>query len=325
MDISLIHKFLEPRLSEVAALIVSSLRSDVSLLDRTNMSVFSNPGKLLRPMLTLCAAGISGGVNDDSVHYAAATELLHNATLLHDDVVDGSDLRRGKPTVSSLLGSTAAVLLGDFWLVKALDVILGASHYSEPVVRLFGRTISQLAEGEIFQMEKSGAGDTSMDDYLRIVHSKTASLFETAVICGAISADAPERVKAALKAYAGHMGVAFQMKDDVLDYTGGEATGKPRGQDLKERKITLPLLCAFRNVSPEDEASVRDELTHDEDAGSMAARVRDFVLGHEGIEGAETIIAEEIALATECISTLPASDWKDRLSALAGFVGERAE
>jgi octaprenyl-diphosphate synthase len=213
MDIQEIKTLLSGPMSRVEALMADVLRSDIDLLDATNRSLLRQGGKQLRPVLTLLSAGACGGINEDSVRFAAASELIHNSTLLHDDVVDGATERRGRPTVMSILSSPASVLLGDFWLVKAIGTVLDASRFSERVIRLFGKTLSDLAEGELLQMQRASKADTSREDYFRIIYAKTASLFEAAVLSGAISAGAPEAWTEALGTYARHLkeGVAFGM------------------------------------------------------------------------------------------------------------------
>ena len=176
MDIRALKAFLAGPMQEVSALLEASLKSDIALLDATNRSLLSQGGKLMRPMLSLLSAGACGGINADSVRFAAAAEMIHNATLLHDDVVDGATMRRGKPTVMSILSSPASVLVGDYWLVKAIRCILDADRYSERAIRLFAKTLSDLAEGEMLQLQKASSGDTTREDYLRIIYSKTASL-----------------------------------------------------------------------------------------------------------------------------------------------------
>ena len=220
MDIREIKAYLAGPMEEVSALMDDSLHSDIALLDATNRSLLSQGGKRLRPVLTLLAAGACGGVNADSVRFAAASELIHNSTLLHDDVVDGAEERRGKPTVMSILNGPASVLVGDFWLVKALRCILDADRSSERALRLFSKTLTDLAEGEMLQLQKASAGDTTRADYLRIIYAKTASLFEAAALSGAVSAEAPEEWTAALAGYARNLGLAFQIKDDIFDYCG---------------------------------------------------------------------------------------------------------
>ena len=179
-----IISYLEPFWSRTLSFMKEALRSDVPLLDSVNESVAGASGKMLRPMMSLLVARAIGTPNDDSCRYASACELLHNATLMHDDVADESSRRRGRPTVSALLGPSAAVLVGDFWLSKAVELAANSQHFVK-VVKIFSKSLTDLAEGEMFQMEKAGSCDTDEEDYYRIIKCKTASLFEAAGVSGA--------------------------------------------------------------------------------------------------------------------------------------------
>ena len=322
MDITDIKTFLAAPMAEVSALMDESLRSDIALLDATNRSLLSQGGKMMRPVLSLLAAGACG-IKADSIRFAAAAEMIHNATLLHDDVVDGASLRRGRPTVMSILNGPASVLVGDYWLVKAIRCILDAERYSERVIRLFSKTLSDLAEGELLQLQKASKADTTREDYIRIIYSKTASLFEAAVLSGAVSADAPEEWTAALAGYARNLGLAFQIKDDIFDYTGGEVLGKPVGIDLTEQKITLPLLCALDAVPEEEASTVRPLVGQISDMPDLAVRVRDFVLEHDGVPRAVKEMEKYIDEAVFCLAELPETEEKSYLAKIARFVGER--
>ena len=251
MDYKGIKEYLKQDLEGVNALMGKSLSSDIALLDKTNKSVLAHSGKQIRPVLCLLAArACSGGfVTEDTLLYASAVELLHNATLLHDDVADDSPMRRGVPTVMSLLGGRASVLLGDYWLVKGMENILASANSSAKVIRIFAATLSDLAEGELLQLQKADTGDTLEQDYYKIIYNKTSSLFVAAATSGAMSVGASEEKMKAVRTYAKCLGQAFQIKDDIFDYLDNQQTGKPAGLDLKERKITLPLLGALKNVS----------------------------------------------------------------------------
>ena len=274
-------------------------------------------------VLTLLASGACGGIRKDSIRFAAASELIHNSTLLHDDVVDGATLRRGLPTVMSLLSGPASVLLGDYWLVKAIGCILDADRYSERVIRLFSKTLSDLAEGELLQMHKTSAADTTREEYFRIIYSKTASLFESAVLSGAISAEAPEPWADALGGYARNLGLAFQVKDDILDYTGDETVGKPVGIDLQEQKMTLPLLCALETVPEEEAAAVRGKVSRIAGEPALADEVRSFVAERGGVAAAAEEMDNLIREAVFCLEVLPQTEEKSYLAKLARYVGER--
>ena len=228
MDIARVKEYLGAEWTAVQERIACSLESDIDLLDKTNKSILSHSGKQLRPILALLSAracSADGRASEATVRYAAAAELLHNATLLHDDVADDSDQRRGMPTIRSLMGPTVSVLLGDYWLVKAMDLILGSHDADSQVIRIFSKTLSDLAEGELLQLQKAQSGDTVEDDYLRIIYSKTASLFEASCVSAALSVGASESAVEAMKAYAVALGLAFQIKDDILDYDGYLSVG----------------------------------------------------------------------------------------------------
>ena len=322
MEISGLREFLKQDMLRVEALIETSLRSDIALLDTTNGMILSHGGKRLRPMLSLLVAGACGRVNDDTIRFAAASELLHNATLLHDDVVDGSTQRRGVPTVMSVLNGPASVLIGDFWLVKAMDNILAADRCSERVIRLFAKTLADLAEGELLQMQKASSADTTEEDYLRIIYSKTGSLFEASALSAAISVQASSQTEAAVAAYARNLGVAFQIRDDMFDYTDGAAIGKPVGIDLQEQKITQPLLCALESA-PSLSPAIREKVAHIHENPAYAAEVCSFVKAQDGLSKAEEKLEFYIGNAISCLESIPFSEEKSYLAKLARYVGER--
>lgn len=323
MEINGINTFLKQDMEKVEALIQTSLISDVALLDGINRSLREHPGKMLRATLSLLVAGALGEVNESSLKYAAGVELLHNATLLHDDVVDGATLRRGKPTVSALLNNEAAVLIGDFWLVKCVRLVLQASVEPEQVLRRFSATLSDLAEGELRQMELAGLGTTTQEDYLRIIYGKTASLFVTAAVSAAISVKAPQALCEAAETFASHLGTAFQIKDDIFDYAPDSRLGKPAGIDLREQKITQPLLCALESVAEPEARAVRDQVTRLADCPELEADVRAFVHAHDGVGKATRVMNRHLDMALESLEAFPASPRKEYLKALTHYVGDR--
>ncbi|MBR1871986.1 MAG: polyprenyl synthetase family protein [Bacteroidales bacterium] len=325
MDIKAVAEYVAPQMSRVMDLVRSSLESDIDLLNKTN-EVMLGSGKRIRPMLSiLMALAISKGlVTDDTIRFAAASELLHNATLLHDDVVDNSPVRRGAPTVMSILGGSASVLLGDYWLVKAMDRILEARSNSARVIRIFAKTLSDLAEGEMLQMQKASDGDTSESDYLRIIYSKTASLFEASALSAAISVGASESMRKAASVYACNIGTAFQIRDDMLDYMEGNSTGKPAGQDLDEQKITLPLLGAMRG-DPSREAEIRALVRGISDNPSAKASVMEYVRTGGGMEYAAKKLEGYVSMAIFSLREFPEGPARDALETLARYIGGREE
>ncbi len=298
------------------ALIRSNLHSDVTLLEETNGQILANRGKLLRPIITLLVAKAIAVPVQDTLHYAAATELFHNATLMHDDVADGSSERRGRPTLAALLGPAGAVLVGDYWLARAVDLVVNSDH-RDRAIRLFSRTLTDLAEGEMLQMEKAATGDTEVEDYLRIIHCKTGSLFCAAAETAALSVDAPEVQYAAARAYADAFGKAFQIKDDILDYAGTDALGKPIGVDLREQKITLPLLGALEGSprSEEIRAMVREIPSHPE----YCDEIRRFVQERDGIGYAIRQLEVWVRRAEEALSAFPDSPARTYLTEVARY------
>ena len=324
MDRNAVIEFLGDDWKMVMDLIRSSLDSDISLLKTTNESILSHSGKQLRPMLSLLVAKAcnGGSLNDESIRYAAAAELLHNATLLHDDVADASETRRGAPTVASTLGNVPSVLIGDFWLVKAVDLVLNTGAYGNNVAGLFAETLRHLAEGEMLQLQKAYCGDTSEADYFKIIFSKTASLFEAACRSAAMSVDAPEPVRKAVGEYAVKLGLAFQIKDDMMDYEGGDI-GKPAGVDLKEQKITLPLLGAFHNAPDETERLVRQMVCGIPQHPENVERIITFVKEYNGMEYAADKLHSLCDEAVAALSVLPDSRAKEYLKELAYYTADR--
>ncbi|MBO4465907.1 MAG: polyprenyl synthetase family protein [Bacteroidales bacterium] len=314
--------FLGEDWNAVQTIIADALHSDVGLLNLFNADILAHGGKMLRPIVSLLMAGACGQINSDSHLYAAASELLHNATLLHDDVADEADTRRGIPTMRSRIGPSRAVLLGDFWLAKAVEVILDAKS-AESVRHIFSKTLSDLAEGEMLQLEKSGTADTNEVDYLRIIHCKTASLFETAGLSGAISAGAPQAYVDAAREYSRALGTAFQIKDDILDYTGDGSLGKPVGIDLLEKKITLPLLCAMKGS--EREAEIRKAVLKIDSHPEYYEEIRKFVAERGGVQAAGEVLEEYVGKALKALETLPATKYTEYLAEIARFNSVRTK
>ncbi len=328
MDIKAIKEYLGSDWTAVQERIASALNSDIKLLNSTNDMILSHSGKQLRPLLSLMMArACSGGaaVSDASVRYAAASELLHNATLLHDDVADDSDRRRGAPTIMSLMGPSVSVLVGDYWLVKAVELVLDASDGDMRVIRLFSKTLSDLAEGEMLQLQKAQSGDTDEEDYLRIIYNKTASLFEAACVSAAISVRVSEDYERAAKDYAVALGLAFQIKDDILDYSGTDSVGKPLGVDILEQKITMPLLGAFAAAGAEQEKRVREMVRNILDHPEYRDEIVAFVKANGGLEYSVNQLDKYVGQAVEALSVLPDSQEKELLKELAYFTARRIQ
>ena len=325
MDISSVKEYIGADWTAVTGRISSALKSDIGLLNSTNESILSHSGKQLRPLLAVlfARACASGAITEATVRYAASSELLHNATLLHDDVADDSDQRRGVPTIRSLMGPSVSVLVGDYWLVKAMELILASGESDTRVIRIFSKTLSDLAEGEMLQLQKAQKGDTDIFDYLKIIYDKTASLFEAACVSAAVSVGACEAYEKAAKDYAVALGLAFQIKDDILDYSGTESVGKPLGVDILEQKITMPLLGAMANAGLDREAGIREMVRNIAGHPEYRDEIVSFVKANGGLEYAEKALDGYVNEAVRALEVLPDSYEKKCLEALAYFTGNR--
>ena len=301
------------------------------LLAKLNGYIIDTAGKQMRPMLCLLSAQACGEVSQMSYECAAVCEIIHTATLLHDDVADNGDMRRGVPTVKAVFSPAASVLTGDYWLARGMHVLINKCNVE--ILGHFTKALHDLSVGEIIQMEKAEELDTTKEDYYKIIECKTASLFIAAVKSGAISAGAPQEYIDAMAEYAYHLGLAFQMRDDIFDYSPKMDTGKLPGADLKERKITLPLLCAME-AAPQEETAIREliggiENTLEKDScvsdseREIIVSVNEFIGKYNGIAKAQEILEHHVKIAEDAISILPQSTAKERLIQLVQYVGKR--
>lgn len=322
MDLSEVKRLVEDDWAAYQNFMVKILGSEVRLLHSLNTEVLSYAGKQLRPLLCILAARVCAAqANETTFRYAAASELLHNATLLHDDVADESDLRRGRPTVRSLMGPTVSVLLGDYWLSRAVESIVSEEVCNMEVVRVYTRTLGDLSEGEMFQLEKASSGDTNEEDYIRIIYGKTASLFEASALSGACSVGANAAQKQAAADFAKNVGIAFQIRDDIFDYSPDMNIGKPALADVEEKKITLPLLGAFEMSAHVQEEELRQAIIQQEPG--VKERVLEYVHRYEGISYAQRKLDEYISKAVSALELFEDSVYKEAMTALAQYIGIR--
>ena len=333
MDIKEVKIELGKDWSGYQEVLISALSNDNVYVSKINNYLIENAGKQLRPVLSLLAARACGDVNHLNYNCAAVAEMIHTATLLHDDVADDGDLRRGVPTVKAIFGQASSVLAGDYWLAKALGLL---TVCNPRILGCFTTAVQELAEGELIQMEKSESLDTTEEDYYRIISGKTASLFVAATKSAALAISAPDSFVEAISNYAYQLGLAFQIRDDIFDYTPGMDTGKIAGADIKERKITLPLLCAMRKAQSQEAEAVRKRIALidnsvvkggniSEKEMEIIATVNEFVQKYNGIAESQAILEEHSRKAIESLSILPDSKAKERLVQLAKFVGTRSK
>ena len=307
-------------MQRVDQLVRERLGSDVVLVRQVAEYIVAGGGKRLRPALVLLSAGAAGypGQGGGERHYemAAVVEFIHTATLLHDDVVDASDRRRGRKTANAEFGNAAAVLVGDFLYSRAFQMMLGAE--SMRVMQTLADATNMIAEGEVLQL--MNCHDPAVDErgYLEVIRRKTAKLFEAAARLGAILVPAPAPVEEGLAHYGMHLGTAFQLIDDVLDYSGDAATiGKSLGDDLAEGKPTLPLIRAMAGGSPEQAGVVRRAIA--EGGRAEFAQVLEVVVATGALEYARAAALREAEAARSALAPLPASNYKDSLLELASF------
>ncbi len=296
------------------------LHSDVALIRQVAEYIIGAGGKRLRPALVLLSAGALGYRGGHHRELAAVVEFIHTATLLHDDVVDESALRRGSRTANALFGNAAAVLVGDFLYSRAFQMMVSVG--SMRVQQVLADATNTIAEGEVMQLLNCRNADVDEANYLRVIRYKTAKLFEAAARLGAVVAAAPAEIEEGLAAYGMHLGTAFQLIDDVLDYSGDEqATGKRLGDDLVEGKPTLPLIHAMRHGDAAQAACVRQaiEAGGREALPGVLAAIRDT----GALEATRRSAEAESALALAALAPLAASPFKDSLLQLTAFAVAR--
>ena len=299
-------------LQRVDALIRTRLDSDVALVRQVAEYLVSAGGKRLRPALLLLASGALGHRGENRYELAAVIEFIHTATLLHDDVVDASDLRRGRQTANAAFGNAAAVLVGDFLYSRAFQMMVGIGDMR--VMEVLAEATNTIAGGEVLQL--MGTHDPDVDEarYLEVIRRKTAKLFEAAARLGAVLAGRPE-LEEGLAEYGRHVGTAFQLIDDVLDYSGD--LGKNVGDDLAEGKPTLPLIYTMRCGSPEQAAVVRKAVA--EGGRGDFTRVLEAIRACGALDYARAAAQKEAEIAVRAIKPLAASDYKQSLLELASF------
>jgi octaprenyl-diphosphate synthase len=303
-------------LARVDALIRTRLDSDVALVRQVAQYLVSAGGKRLRPALHLLATGALGYRGESRYELAAVIEFIHTATLLHDDVVDASDLRRGRQTANAAFGNAAAVLVGDFLYSRAFQMMVGIGDMR--VMEVLAEATNTIAGGEVLQLMGNHDPDVDEARYLEVIRRKTAKLFEAAARLGAVLGGRPE-LEEGLAAYGRHVGTAFQLIDDVLDYSGD--LGKNLGDDLAEGKPTLPLIYTMRCGSPEQAGLVRKAVA--EGGRGDFTRVLDAIRGCGALDYARAAAKKEAEIALRAIKPLEPSDCKQSLLELASFAVTR--
>ena len=320
MTLEQLYALIDPDMKAVDAVIRQRLHSEVVLVNQVAEYIINSGGKRMRPALVLLSAGAMGYQGKNHHELAAVIEFIHTATLLHDDVVDESSLRRGRDTANAMFGNAASVLVGDFLYSRAFQMMVAVDEMR--VMRVLSNATNIIAEGEVLQLMNCHDANVDESRYMQVIHYKTAKLFEAAAQLGAILGGATPEVEKAMAAYGMHLGTAFQLIDDVLDYSGQEAdTGKHLGDDLAEGKPTLPLIYVMQNGNSEQAAVVRKAIEEGgrDDFPAVLKAIRDS----GALEYARQVAARESELAKESISCLQDSNYRKALLQLCLFAIER--
>jgi octaprenyl-diphosphate synthase len=320
VTIEALRAFIADDLHAIDQVIRDRLHSDVVLIRQIADYIIGGGGKRLRPVLLILAARATGYRGRHHHELAAVIEFIHTATLLHDDVVDESGLRRGRPTANSLFGNAAAVLVGDFVYSRAFQMMVSVENMK--VLRVLADATNVIAEGEVLQLMNCHNADLDEQGYLQVIRYKTAKLFEAATRLGAILGKAGDAAEEAMAAYGAHLGTAFQLIDDVLDYSGDHAViGKNVGDDLAEGKATLPLIYAMKHGTPGQAALVRRAI----ESGGLddLDAVLDAIRASGALEYARAQAQSESRTACSALAVLAQSSYREYLLQLADFAVTR--
>jgi octaprenyl-diphosphate synthase len=298
-----------------------ALRSNVGLIDLITRYIVRQKGKRVRPILVLLSAKACGAITERTYRGATLVEILHTATLIHDDVVDDADTRRGLASINAVWKNKVAVLMGDYLLARGL--LLSLEHNDYPFLHTTSSAVKRMSEGELLQIQKSRQLDLDEATYLTIIGNKTASLFRTCTEIGAASATGDPERRRQLKDFGEQVGMAFQIRDDLLDYLGRKnIIGKPIGIDIKEKKLTLPLIHALANAPRKESKQILKMIKNGASQREVSWVIR-FVQEHGGIDYALSKAEQYATLARQHLASLPDSDAKDSLNLFVDFVTAR--
>ncbi len=314
MGASDLHALTEGEMQLVNQRIAAALQSDVVLINQMGSYIIGAGGKRLRPKLVLSSALALGYTGNQHVNVAAIIEFIHTATLLHDDVVDSSEMRRGQDTANAVWGNEAAVLVGDFLYSRAFEMMVEVGEMR--VMEILSAATNTIAAGEVMQLLNIGEADIDETRYMEVIEAKTAKLFEAASQLGAILAGSNTRLEQAMASFGSNLGIAFQLVDDVLDYTADSSElGKNAGDDLAEGKPTLPIIYAMRDGDDETRSLIRQVLTSADQEVSLdlLTRIVELVRKSGAIENTYELAAKHVQLAIDAVAPLPASPQKDAM------------
>ncbi len=320
-DLNIISAPIKNELNRFNLLFKESMKSKVGLVDLVANYILRQKGKKIRPLLVLLSASLSGGITERTYRGAVLVELLHTATLVHDDVVDNADKRRGVWSINKLFKNKVAVLMGDYLLSRGLLIAVDNKDYD--FLQVITDAVKRMSEGELLQIQKTRKLDIDEETYFKVISDKTASLLQTCCQIGALSASDNLKYLDAMKQYGNNMGIAFQIIDDILDYEGSASLiGKPVGGDIREKKITLPLIYSLNNVSEAKAKEIKRIIKNGSNKKDIQS-VIEFVRENNGIQYSIKRAKEFSEKAKESLNVFENSEPKIALEALVDFVINR--
>lgn len=322
MDIDQIRALSNEDMHAVNQLIQQQVDSEVALINQLGFYIVNSGGKRLRPLLTVLSARAMGITNNDHHTLAAIVEFIHTATLLHDDVVDESTMRRGRETANAIFGNQASVLVGDFLYTRSFQMMVSLKRMR--VMEILSEATNQIAEGEVLQLMNCNDASTTEARYFDVIYGKTARLFEAATQLAAVLTDQDDHIERAMQEYGKHLGTAFQLADDILDYMAdSEEMGKNAGDDLAEGKPTLPLLYAMWHAKQEEDKALIQEAIEQSNGLPHLARIQGIMEATGALDYTRECAHKEVQMAVDSLSAIPDSEYKDALIALAHIAVER--
>ncbi|UZD15884.1 octaprenyl diphosphate synthase [Gallibacterium anatis] len=322
MDLNEIQALSAKDMQAVNAMISQQLQSDVALINQLSFYIINGGGKRIRPLIAVLVANALNYQGDRHITCATFIEFIHTATLLHDDVVDESTLRRGKDTANAIFGNAASVLVGDFIYTRAFQLM--ARLGSLPVMQVMSDAVNVIAAGEVLQLMNCNDPDTTEQSYMQVIYSKTARLFEVAAECSALLSEATEQQVRAMKLYGRYLGTAFQLIDDVLDYCADvDKLGKNLGDDLEEGKPTLPLLHAMQHASEDERQLIRSIIEHGH-GRKYLAEVQAMMNKYQSLTYTIEKAKQEAQKAIDSLSVIDDNPYKEALISLAKISVERS-
>lgn len=319
-DLKQIQVPIENEMAQFELKFRASMKSKVKLLDHITNYIVRRKGKQMRPMFVFLTAGVCGGINDSTHRGAALIELLHTATLVHDDVVDDANYRRGFFSVNALWKNKISVLVGDYLLSRGL--LLSVENNDFKLLKIVPNAVKEMSEGELLQIAKARKLDITEEVYYDIIRQKTASLLASCCAVGASSTDSSDETISKMRIFGEKVGMAFQIKDDLFDY-GEDEIGKPVGIDIKEKKMTLPLIFALQKADWFEKKKIINLIRNRSEDKKAVNQVIDFVKKSGGLEYAKTIMDRFYQEALDILKTFPESEYKTSLEGLVSYTIER--